>query len=346
MCADWANPSSEHDAGYELYNKIRDSRQVISDFLDCSTREIFFTSGATESINTILSESFLRKNRIKTIITSRLEHHATLDCLKSLAKNGFETFYISNNSDGIYDLEDLERHCRSNPNSLVSLLYVNNETGVINDIREASQIAKRNNCLIHVDAVQALGKLEHSVFDLDVDFASYSGHKIGSFKGVGVLYARDEKKLSPLLHGGGQERSYRPGTYNFPAIRSLELAVKDIDFNLINQQSEIRAQFENQFLDEIQGCIVVGNNAPRVYNTSNLFFRDANARSLLLNLSREGVFVSTGSACSSGSIEPSHVLINMGMDKSDASACLRFSIGVNTSLEELNLTMYKIKKTL
>jgi cysteine desulfurase len=221
----WANPSSEHALGAELSDKIKLMRADIGESLGCSAKGLVFTSGATESINTVLSLDNLENLGVKRIVSSPMEHHATLDRLKHLSKKGFEIEFLRNDENGILDLEGLDKLLSVGTKTLVTLLFANNETGAINPIKEIGSIVRKYDHLFHVDGVQALGKIKFSLEDLDVDFMSFSGHKIGAFKGIGLLYAADIKSLSPLLHGGGQERGYRPGTINFPSIKSFHLAI-------------------------------------------------------------------------------------------------------------------------
>lgn len=334
MINDWANPSSEHDFGFELMNKVKDSRRYIADFFGVSSRSIFFTSGATESINSVLSFSNLTKNNVRTIISSKLEHHATLDTLKRLEKSGFNVLNVSSNQSGQLDINELEDFLKKEKNALVSLLYVNNETGVISDIPQISRLCKKYDALIHIDAVQALGKMNFNLEDLEVDFASFAGHKIGALKGVGLLYIKSPKTYEPLMTGGGQEGGVRPGTYNYPGIKSFELALRDINPETIESICNLRADFEKQIVSNTSFAInCVG--VPRVANTTNIYLNGHDSRAVLLNLSRKNIMVSSGSACSSGSFEPSHVIRNLGFDKEYASSCLRVSIGGKTTREEL-----------
>lgn len=343
MINDWGNASSEHDFGYNLSNRIKEDRKIICDFLDCSTGKLFFTSGATESINIVLSQANLSSYGIKTIISSKLEHHATLEPLEFNEKNSFSIKYAENNNQGSIDLNHLENLCQENPNSIVSLLYVNNETGVITDVVEVTKIAHRHNCLVHIDAVQALGKCEFSLDDLDADFVSFSGHKIGAMKGVGLLYINEPKKIHPLIKGGGQEKKVRPGTYNFSSIHSLRLAIEDINFSKNSNLLEMRDEFEKKLYQINPELKINGSDARRVANTSNIYLAGVSSQEVLLNLSREGIYTSTGSACSSGSVEPSHVIQAMGYDKDYARSCLRISIGQSTQKEHLDSLLEKLK---
>lgn len=331
----WANPSSEHALGSALGDEIKLIRAEIAEFLDCSSKGLIFTSGATESINTVLSPDNLRSLGVKNIISSKMEHHATLDRLKYLEKHGFKVHFLNNDENGNLDLFQLDRLLASGSKSLVSLLFANNETGVINPIRKISEIVRKNGQLINIDGVQALGKINFSLDDLDVDFMSFSGHKIGAFKGIGLLYSADIKSLSPLFHGGGQERGYRPGTLNYPGIKSLQLALRDLKSWDLEKMRGLKSFLETKLEEDIKGMIVC-KSSERLPNTSSIFFEGRNNRELLNQLSRNQIYVSTGSACSSGSFEPSHVIRALGKSNKFANSCLRISFGNQTIKEELN----------
>lgn len=330
MANDWANPSSEHDAGHALLQEIKGCRASVAECLGCSTKNLIFTSGATESINTVLSLDTLQKNSIKTIISSKLEHHATLHRLKYLQGKGVDVLFVRNDNNGQIDFNHLTELCSSYKNSLVSLLYANNETGVITDLSKVVSISREYNALVHVDAVQALGKIQFDIDELDLDFASFSGHKIGALKGVGLLYIKNTNSLSPLIHGGGQEKKVRPGTYNYPAIKSFSLAVSDL--SAPSTLFELRDYFEMEVL-KIDGVRVNCLNASRLPNTSNIYIKGMAATAILFKLSQNGIFVSTGSACTSGSYDPSHVITGMGHDREYAESCLRISFGPCSSRE-------------
>ncbi len=252
LLRNWQNPSAIYPPARIMDQQIRECRKVIADFLNCSSKNLFFTSGGTEAINTVLSTDTLKLNGLNSVISSPLEHHATLKKLEYLrafcSVHQDSHFQVGNNEQGEINLNDLEELCTKQPYSLVSLLSSNNETGVITNIKEVSRIAKKHNCLVHVDAVQSLGKTLVDLTDWGVDFASFSGHKIGAMKGVGFLYAR--KPFAPLMYGGGQERNLRAGTYNFPAIYSLKLALQDVDFQKWEGVGQLRDYFEKSLLSE------------------------------------------------------------------------------------------------
>lgn len=339
---DWMNPSSEYDGAFLLSGKIKEDRKYISNFLNCSSKNIFFTSGATESINSILSSDNLKNYNVKSIISSKLEHHATLECLKDLSAKGFSVLNVQNDNFGNIDLVHFEELCRLNPNSFVSLLFANNETGIINPIKKIVQIAKKYDCLVHTDAVQALGKLELDLEIIDVDFASFSGHKIGSLKGIGLLYAKNSSSLKSFIMGGGQERGKRAGTYNYSAIHSLKLAIEDIDFSRVKKIGELRDYFEKSFLKISDSFKINSFDAPRISNTSNIHLGNINSRALMLYLNSKEIFTSTGSACSSGNVKPSHVLKGMHFSDDYANSCLRISLGADTTQDQIDILLEEI----
>ena len=346
MVNQWGNASSEYEIGYHLSGVIKNNRHFIADFLGCSTQKLFFTAGATESINSVLSPVNLHSHRIKRVITSPMEHHATLNCCKRLEENNISISYIKNDESGNIDLNDLKALCEKYPNSVVSLCFVNNETGVISPAKEIIEIAHGFECVVHLDSVQALGKIPFSLDDLDVDFASFSGHKIGSFKGVGLLYVKSLVKFKPFIVGGEQERSFRAGTYNLPGIHSLKLAIEDIDLTKDNLVKKKRDSFETEFLKLNPSFEINGINAPRVSNTSNIHLCGHSSREIMLQLSSRGICVSTGSACSNHNVNPSHVIYSMRGKNTIADSSLRVSLGIQNSDSEMALLAKSLKKIL
>lgn len=339
---DWYNPSSVYPSAQILHQRIRESREFIANHLNCSPKYLFFTSGGTESINTILSVETLRLNQLSTYITSHLEHHATIKKINFLSDySNTQIRWISNNEEGEINFDNLETTCSKHPHSLLSFLSANNETGVITNIRAISKIARKYNCLIHVDAVQSLGKTSIDLEKWDVDFASFSGHKIGAMKGIGSLYAR--KPFAPLMYGGEQERGLRPGTHNYPAIQSFKLAVQDIDLNKQNYVKKLRDYFEQTLssVSNISTFKVNCNKANRLPNTSNIYCGGISNQTIILALAQKGIYISEGSACNAGSPEPSHVITNLNVDgfsshKDYARSCIRVSLSPSNTKEEID----------
>lgn len=330
----WANPSSEHGFGSKLADKIKEDRLLIADSLGVSTKGIIFTSGGTESINSILSVHNLESLKIKKIISSPLEHHATLDRLNFLKKNGFEIVLLPNNEHGRVDLNVLEDQLNSS--TLVTILLANNEIGTINPIKKITQMVHQKGGLIHVDSVQAWGKVPLNLEDLDVDFASLSGHKIGALKGVGILYVKDVKSYLPLMHGGGQERGYRPGTINAASVHSLGLAVQDINLEKMHEVEKLRNYFESE-IQKLSSIKINGFDSSRLPNTSNFFAGGRLSSELMFELSRKEIYVSTGSACNSGSFKPSHVLKALGLGDKESKGSLRISFSKDNTFDEVNV---------
>lgn len=343
MVNKWANPSSEYVEGAVLSDEIKLIRAQIADGLGCSPKGLIFTSGATESINTVLSQANLKKLGVTNIVSSSLEHHATLDRLKFLETEGFKIHWIENDQEGRLNLTQIENCATNLGHCLFTFLYVNNEIGTINPIKEISSIVRKHGHLVHIDAVQALGKLRLNLEEIDVDFASFSGHKIGAFKGIGLLYCSEIKNLVPLVHGGGQERGYRPGTLNYAGIKSFELALNDAKKWDLEKIQANRDYLEKKIKDLGEVSINATLNQ-RVCNTSNIALKGKSSKEILSQLSRKDIFISTGSACSSGSFEPSHVIKALGFDKQYASSCIRVSISNSTTKEDIETLIENLKQ--
>ena len=344
---DWENPSAIYLKALGLHQKIRNCRTTIAQHLNCSSKYIFFTNGGTESINTVLSLETLKLNKVSTIVSSKMEHHATLKKTQYLSQHqNIQSCWVRNNTQGEIDLSHLDEICSQHPQSLLTFLSANNETGVITDVKSIVKIAKKHNCLVHIDAVQLLGKALIDLEDCGVDFASFSGHKIGAMKGIGLLYAR--RPFAPLMHGGGQERGLRAGTYNYPAIHSFKLAVEDIDLTKQEYIESLRDYLENQLDDS---CFTINcEKSNRLVNTSSIHCDlSMSNQAILLNLFQKNICVSSGSACNTGSPEPSHVIIALGIKKNGsckdyANACLRVSLSSSNTKEELDFLVDSLKE--
>ncbi len=336
----WANPSSEYPISVELSEKISQVRNSLAEYLNCSSKSLVFTSGATESINTVLSLETLKKLGVETIISSLMEHHATLDRLKFLKANGIDVSFISNDINGNLNLSEFQNLV--GPKTLSSFLFANNETGVINPIQEMTKISHQAGGLFHTDAVQGFGKIKIDLEALDVDFASFSGHKIGSLKGIGFHFARDIRKIHPLLQGGSQERGLRPGTINFAGIWTLGLALSDLSINDIEKVIELKNNLEKSLVEQF-GFKINCFETNRLPNTVSVRMPGKVAREVLFSLARLGICVSTGSACTSGSFEPSHVMKSLGFDRETAGSCLRISLGPLNSNEDIEILINKLK---
>lgn len=340
----FANSSSSHPFGQSINKKVKQAREQIADFINCEPNELIFTSGATEAINLAIkgvSESYCSYGN--HIITVSTEHHAVIDTCKELEKKGFDVTYLKVNSKGLIDLEELVYSLRKDT-ILVSVMYVNNETGVIQDIKEISKLVKSTNAVFMTDGTQAVGKIDVNVDDLGVDLLCFSGHKMFAPKGIGALYVKKNIKLTPQMHGGGHERGLRSGTLNVPGIIALakacEIGKEEI---VINQKkiSALRDRLESELL-KLPNTSVNGNPSNRIFNTTNICFKGQDANVLIGRM--KNIAVSNGSACSSAIVEPSHVLKAMKLTDDDAFASIRFSLGKYNTTEDTDMVISKLKE--
>lgn len=350
---EFANANSTHQFGMHAHEAVKTARNQVAELIGAEPHEIIFTSGATEAINLAIkgvAENYQSKG--KHIITVSTEHSAVLDTCQYLESRGFEITYLSVNPDGLIDIEQLQSVLRSDT-ILVSVMLANNETGVLQPVREIAGLAHNTGALFMCDTTQAIGKIPVSVDSLGIDLLCMSGHKLYGPKGVGALYVRQRMnrvKIPALLHGGGHERGMRSGTLNVPGIVALgaacHLAQKEMTGNA-EKTGALRDYLEKELL-KIEGSSVNGNTANRLYNTSNILFQDADSDAVIMGLSNaeEGlplIAVSNGSACTSASIEPSHVLTAMGLDGTAAFSSLRFSLGKYNTKEEMDIVIDAVK---
>ncbi|CCG53721.1 Putative DNA sulfur modification protein DndA [Flavobacterium indicum GPTSA100-9 = DSM 17447] len=353
LTTNFANANSTHQFGVGAYNAVKEARKQVAEIIGAETNEIVFTSGATEAINLAIkgvAESYSDKG--KHIITVETEHSAVLDTCKFLETKGFEVTYLPVQKNGLIDLDLFKSQLREDT-ILVSVMMVNNETGVIQPIKELAELTHGVEAIFMTDATQAVGKLELNVDELGIDLLCFSGHKIYAPKGVGALYVRQRAnriKIPALLHGGGHERGLRSGTLNVPGIVALgkacELAQKELEENL-KQIKELRDYLEIQLLT-IENSFVNGDTKNRLYNVTNICFVGADSEAVIMGLSNPEnnlplIAVSNGSACTSTSIDPSHVLIAMGLDENHAFNSIRFSLGKYNTKEELNIVINQVK---
>jgi cysteine desulfurase len=334
----FGNASSVHIFGQEARACVEESRRSVAELLGADMREIVFTSGGTESDNAALWGVFRSGYRPGNhIITTKIEHPAILATCKALEGAGAEVSYISVDASGRVDSRAIEAAVRDST-LLISVMHANNETGVIQPIEEIREIAKRRGVLLHTDAVQSVGKIPTNVGELGIDLLSLSAHKIHGPKGVGVLYIRKGTKMVPFMTGGSHERKRRAGTENVPAIAGLSTAARLAGERLREVQTRIgalRDRFENKVMERIAGTRVNGN-ALRLPNISNLSFENLEGEAAVIALDLEGVAVSTGSACSSGALDPSHVLMAMGLRPEVVQGSLRFSLCYHNTDEEID----------
>lgn len=322
------NNSSPHIAGRTASSHVENAREQMANAINIRPAQIIFTSGATESINTIL-----KTFKGKRILSSGIEHAAIVDCGQS------ELEMIPTTPDGVIDLEALDKMLdNGNETALINVMMVNNETGVIQPIKQAVEIAHKYNSLIHIDAVQALGKLHIDFQEIGADYMSFSAHKIGGPQGVGAFAFASQKPIRPLLIGGKQEKRQRAGTVNIAGVAGMGLAVEMAINNMenYNKIGKWQNEIEEKLCNALPNLIINGKNAPRVTNTISLTCPDITNTVQIMNLDMEQICVSGGSACSSGVAKPSHVLKAMGLNDDMALSTIRISMGWNNSQDEVN----------
>ena len=334
----FGNASSIHSAGQRGRAAVDAARDSVAALIGAKPAEIVFTSGGTEADNLALFGSVAASNQTrKHIITTAIEHHAVLNAAQALEKQGVEVTFVPVGASGIVDPEDIRRALR--PESiLISVMHANNEIGTIQPIEEIGRIAAEADVYFHSDAVQSAGKLPLDVNRLGVDFLSLSAHKIYGPKGVGALYVRAGTPLEPQFYGGHHERDQRPGTENVPGIVGLGNAAELANENLtgdVLQLAILRDRLERALVGSLPSVRINGDAKWRIPNTTNLAFAGASGESLVIALDLQGVACSTGAACSSGAVEPSHVLLAIGLSPDDARSSLRFSLGRTTTSDEI-----------
>jgi len=332
----FGNASSSHRFGVSIKKSVEDARNQVADLIGANSNEIIFTSGATEAINLALKGiSQAYSNRGNHIVTVSTEHKAVLDTCEYLETIGFEVTYLAVKEDGLLDLDLVKDSIRTDT-LLVAVMQVNNETGVIQQIKEIAQLAHEKGAIFMCDCTQSAGKIKVDVQDLGIDVLCLSAHKMYGPKGIGALYLNKKlKKIPSQIHGGGQESNFRSGTLNVPGIiglgKACELAMMEMTLNE-TKITELRDYLETELL-KFKGSKVNGNKNQRIYNTSNIFFPNVNANILIDKL--ENIAVSNGSACSSEIFQPSHVLTSMGLNSDVAFNSIRFSFGKYNTKGEL-----------
>ncbi len=335
----YGNPSSIYSISRTTRNAIENARGILANALGADPKEIVFTSGGSESDNfAIKGIAQALKDKGNHIITSQIEHHAVIYTCKYLEKNGYDVTYLPVDNNGIVKLDELEKAIRPDT-ILITIMHANNEIGAIQPIRQIGKIAKKHGIKFHTDAVQTFGHIPVNVNDLNVDLLSISGHKFYGPKGIGALYIRKGTKLTPLIHGGDQERRRRASTENVPGIvglgKAIELALSIME-NEAKRQTQMRNTFIQTLLEKIPDSRLNGHPVDRLPNNVNISFEGIEGESILLNLDMYGIAASTGSACSSSSLEPSHVLLSIGLTHEFAHGSVRFSLGKHTSQVELD----------
>ena len=336
---EYGNASAIYSLGRRSRKKIEESRETIAHILNCNSDEIYFTSGGSESDNTAI-KGIARANKSKGnhIITSKIEHPAVLNTCKSLEKEGFEITYVDVLENGIIDLDKLKNSIKENT-ILISIMYANNEIGTIQPISEIGKLAKEHNIYFHTDAVQAVGSEIIDVKKMNIDSLSLSGHKFYGPKGIGALYVKKGVKFNKYIDGGHQEKNKRAGTENVSAIVGMAKALEIAYDNLEEHNKKIRDlrnYYINQVKEKIPYIKINGDLEKRLPGNSNISFRFIEGESLLLNLDLKGICASSGSACTSGSLDPSHVLLAIGLPHEIAHGSLRVTIGKYNNKEEID----------
>ena len=341
----FGNASSIHHHGQETRAAVERARESVAALLGCRPSEIVFTSGGTEGDNLAISGLTRAGDHV---ISSTIEHHAVLNSCKHLEAIGCEVTYVPVDGRGLVDPDDVRRALRPNT-TLITIMMANNETGVLQPVEEIGRIAAASDVYFHTDAVQAAGKLPIDVKRLQCDLLSISGHKLHAPQGVGALYVRKGTILQPMFYGGSHERSRRAGTENVPGIiglgKAAELAREALERGDLARMAAMRDFLEQKILSDIEATGVNGEGAPRVPNTTNIHFDFIEGEALVIALDLKGLAVSTGAACSSGAIEPSHVLTAMGLPPEIARASLRFSLGKQTTPEDVEFALNLVPQT-
>ncbi len=348
----YGNPSSSHQIGREVRYYIEEARKIISDFLNCLPDEIIFTASGSEANNTVLKSAVIGscRNCLPSIndyhiISTTIEHPSVLNTLKCLESQNVKVTYIPVDQYGIIDPDDVKKAITKNT-ILISIMFANNEIGTIQPIEEISKIAKDHNIEFHTDAVQAVGKIPIDLKKLDINYLSLSGHKIYAPKGVGILYnKKGSRRLCPLISGGHQEHFMRAGTENSIGIIALGEAFKQLKNEMDEENKRIiklRDKLENGIFKNIENVKLNGHSKLRLPGTLNVSFKNIEGESILLRLDMYGIAVSTGSACSTGSLEPSHVIMALNVPAEIAHSSVRFGIGRENTEDEIDFVIQKI----
>lgn len=343
----YGNPSSVYEFASESKKAVSNARRTIADTLGAQENEIYFTAGGSEADNWALkatAEAYQSKG--KHIITTKIEHHAILHTAEYLEKRGFEITYIGVDENGVVKVDELEKAIRPDT-ILISVMFANNEIGTIQPIKEIGEIAKKHGVLFHTDAVQAYGQLPINVDELHIDMLSSSGHKLNGPKGIGFLYIRKGVKIRSFVHGGAQERKRRAGTENVPGIvgygKAAEIAAKTMKERTA-KEIELRDHLIDRVLAEVPYTRLNGHRTNRLPNNANFSFQFVEGESLLILLDNNGICGSSGSACTSGSLDPSHVLLAIGLPHEIAHGSLRLTLSAETTMEDIDFVVDCIKQ--
>jgi cysteine desulfurase len=341
----FGNASSIHHHGQETRAAVERARDSVASLLGCRAAEVVFTSGGTEGDNLAIAGLTGAGDHV---ITSSVEHHAVLHACKHIEETGCDVTYVPVDGRGLVDPDDVRRALRSNT-KLISIMMANNETGVLQPVEDIGKIAVEADVNFHTDAVQAAGKVPIDVKQIGCDVLSISGHKMHAPQGVGALFVRRGTRLQPLFYGGRHERSRRAGTENVPGIVALgkaaELAMQGFENDDDKKMSTLRDRLQQGILAQVEEAAVNGDGAARVPNTVNIYFDHIEGEAMVISLDLKGLAVSTGAACSAGAIEPSHVLLAMGLRADRARASVRFSLGKQNTAEDIDLALALVPET-
>jgi cysteine desulfurase len=342
FCEKFGNASSIHQQGQQARSAVERAREQVAELLNCRPAEIVFTSGGTEGDNLALFGMLGNVKPGDHIISSAIEHHAVLNSCHRLQELGCAVTYLPVDGRGLVDPEDIRRALRAET-KLISIMFANNETGVLQAVNEIGKIATEADVYFHTDAVQAAGKVPVDVKEIGCDLLTISAHKFHGPQGAGALFVRKGTLVQPLLYGGRHERSRRAGTENLPGIvglgKAAEIALRGFADGSVAQLAALRDRLENAVLENIEQVAVNGGGAPRTPNTANISFDCIEGEAMVIALDLKGLSVSTGAACSSGAVEPSHVLTAMGLSADRARGSIRFSLGKQTTAEDIDFAL-------
>jgi len=341
----YGNASSIYTFAGKAKKVVEESRKTVADFLGAKTKEIYFTGGGSESDNWALKGvAYAYREKGKHIITTKIEHHAILHTCEYLEKLGYSITYLNVDENGVVKLDELKAAIREDT-ILISVMFANNEIGTIEPIKEIGKLAHEHGIIFHTDAVQAYGHVPINVDELGIDILSASGHKINGPKGVGIMYLRETVRIESFIHGGSQERGRRAGTTNTPGIvgfgKATEIAARKLDARAA-YESELRDYLISQVLEKIPYTKLNGHVSNRLSNNANFSFRFIEGESLLIMLDQKGICGSSGSACTSGSLDPSHVLLAIGLPHEIAHGSLRLTLSDETTKDEIDYTVEQL----
>lgn len=346
FCEEYANPSAIYRFASKSRNAVDEAREKLAALIGAKSDEIYFTAGGSESDNWAI-KAIAEANREKGrhIITSKIEHHAVLHTCKYLEKQGYDVTYVDVDENGLVKLDELKAAIRPDT-ILITIMAANNEIGTIEPLGEIGAIAREHHIMFHTDAVQAYGHIPIDVDRMGIDLLSASGHKLHAPKGIGFLYIRQGVRIGSFVHGGAQERSRRAGTHNTPGIvgfgKAAEIALRDMKHN-IDRETELRNHLIERVLAEIPYSRLNGDRIRRLPGNASFCFRFIEGESLLILLDQQGICASSGSACTSGSLDPSHVLLAIGLPHEIAHGSLRLTLSEETTMEEIDDTVEKLK---